>query len=126
MPDEGALNAAKSAESAEAKDSETEKKDGEQQDEQKVEKATIHVQSYYPNRQALPTTSGSLAYPLQIQAQQKEEYFTSAPTMQILGLLKSPMVLLMIGTTCLAVLMPRIQVSSELFECNVELTSGLA
>ncbi|EJT47381.1 hypothetical protein A1Q1_03852 [Trichosporon asahii var. asahii CBS 2479] len=111
---EAALKAAKSAEIAQPQETDT--KDGEQKkdgEEQPKPKATVHVQTYYPNRQALPTTSGSLAYPLQVTATQKEQYYTSAPSMQILGMLKSPMVLLMIGTTVMAVLLPRITASLE-------------
>lgn len=75
-------------------------------------KSLVHVQAYYPNRQALPVSSASLPYPLQVYAFRKEEYYTSAPGMQLLALLKSPMVLLMIGTSIMAFFLPKISVSA--------------
>lgn len=119
VPEEAPLKPAQpSAESA-AEDDEA-KDGGERQGEAEgqaakaeTKKDQLHVQAYYPNRQALATTSPSLAYPLVITAVQKEEYYTAAPSMQLVALLKSPMVLLMLGTSVFALLLPKLTVSTS-------------
>ncbi|CAD6564917.1 MAG: hypothetical protein TREMPRED_000397 [Tremellales sp. Tagirdzhanova-0007] len=71
----------------------------------------IHIQSYHPARRALPTSIASLPHPIQLRAAQKEDYFISPPGMNLLGMVKNPMVLMMLFSAVMMFAMPKIMAS---------------
>lgn len=70
-----------------------------------------HVQAFYPNRAPLNTSTPSLSYPVQLMASSAENYYTAAPGMNMLQMLKSPMVLLMLFSSGMAIALPKLTVS---------------
>jgi hypothetical protein len=70
------------------------------------------VQTYYPDRLPLPTTEPSLPYPLQLVAMGQYDYYTPPPGMNIVQMFKSPMVLMMLFSAVMALVLPKLTVSS--------------
>lgn len=74
----------------------------------------MHAQYLQPGRLALPTsTTPSLAYPLQLVPSLRLEFFTEPRSLDVLGMLKNPMVLMMIVSAGLMFVMPKMMVSYE-------------
>lgn len=71
----------------------------------------MHVQILNPARQPLPISSVSLPYPLVLEPVAKENYFIPKNGMNMLGLLKSPMVLMMLFSGIMMWGMPKLLVS---------------
>ncbi|WVF66886.1 hypothetical protein IAT40_001629 [Kwoniella sp. CBS 6097] len=72
---------------------------------------SIHVQAYNPTRNALPPTSASMAHPLVLSAVGKEDYFTPKGGMNIVGMLKNPMVLMMLFSGIMMYALPKLTAS---------------
>ncbi|OCF42370.1 hypothetical protein I317_03745 [Kwoniella heveanensis CBS 569] len=72
---------------------------------------SIHVQTYNPTRKALPPTTASLAHPLILSAVGKEDYFMPKGGMNILGMLKNPMVLMMLFSGIMMYALPKLTAS---------------
>lgn len=71
---------------------------------------TVHVQPWQPAKLPLdPYNSPSLPYPFILYGRQ-DDYFMPAPGMNVLALLKSPMVLMMLFSGVMMYLMPKMQV----------------
>jgi hypothetical protein len=68
-----------------------------------------HVQSYYPDRLALPTTEPSLPYPLEV-AGYPMQYYTPPPGMNVVQMFKSPMMIMMIFSAVMAIGLPKLTV----------------
>ncbi|WWC60094.1 uncharacterized protein I303_102658 [Kwoniella dejecticola CBS 10117] len=68
----------------------------------------IHVQPFYPAKIPLPTTSTSLPHPLILVPLAKEDYFTSKGGMNLGGMLKSPMVLMMLFSAVMLFALPKL------------------
>ncbi|TXT06767.1 uncharacterized protein COLE_06098 [Cutaneotrichosporon oleaginosum] len=66
-----------------------------------------HVQAFIPGKQALPVSSASLEFPLRVGAAYAQSYYTEANAMNILEMLKSPMVLMMLASGVLAFAVPK-------------------
>lgn len=81
----------------------------------------FHVQSFFPDRAILPTTSPSLSYPLEVAANGPEDYFTPPPGVNLIAMFKSPMVMMMLFSAVMAIALPKITVSSK--ATHVELTT---
>ena len=75
--------------------------------EDKAEKKP-HVQHYHEDRLALPTSSPSLPYPLEIAAVATYEYYTPPPGMNVVQMFKSPMVLMMLFSGAMALVLPKL------------------
>lgn len=73
--------------------------------------STIHLQPYHPARLPLPTQTPSLPYPIEWAALAKVEYYEPVAGVNVLGMLKSPMVLMMLFTGIMALGMPKLLVS---------------
>lgn len=71
----------------------------------------LHVQILNPARQPLPVSSVSLPYPLVLEPVAKENYFIPKSGLNMLGLLKSPMVLMMLFSGIMMWGMPKLLVS---------------
>lgn len=71
----------------------------------------LHVQILNPARQPLPVSAVSLPYPLVLEPVAKENYFVPQSGMNMLGLLKSPMVLVMLFSGIMMWAMPKLLVS---------------
>jgi hypothetical protein len=71
----------------------------------------LHVQSFFPDRAILPTTSPSLSYPLEVAANGPEDYFTPPPGVNLIAMFKSPMVMMMLFSAVMAIALPKITVS---------------
>jgi hypothetical protein len=84
---------------------------------------TTHVQYLAPGRLALaPSTTPSLAYPLQLVPTSKLEFFSEPKSLDILGMLKNPMVLMMVVSAGLMFVMPKAMVrrlSSAQLACTL-------
>ena len=76
-----------------------------------VTSPSIHCQLYHPARLPLSTSLPSLPHPLILTSTSKEEYYHQPMGMNILGLLKSPMVLMMIFSAVMLIGMPKLMVS---------------
>lgn len=63
-----------------------------------VENISVHVQPYHPARAALTTSTPSQTHPITLRITSKEDFFTPSPRLNVLGLLKSPMVLMMLAS----------------------------
>ncbi|WVQ73836.1 hypothetical protein IAR50_003417 [Cryptococcus sp. DSM 104548] len=74
---------------------------------------SLHIQSAHPSRQALPSSSPSMAYPIILEVLAKESYFVPKGGMNILGMLKSPMVLMMLFSGVMMYAMPKLVSSME-------------
>lgn len=75
----------------------------------------VHVQPWLPTKLPNdPYTSPSLPYPFILYGRE-DEYFTAAPGVNILGMLKSPMVLMMLFSGVMMYAMPKLQVSPPPF-----------
>ena len=72
-----------------------------------------HVQIHHPSRLPLPTSSPSLPYPIALHALGKEDYYTSKTGVNILAMLKSPMVLMMLASGVMMFVLPKIMASVE-------------
>lgn len=70
-----------------------------------------HVQAFIPGKQALPLSSASLEFPLRVGAAYAQSYYTEASAMNVLQMLKSPMVLMMLASGVLAFVVPKLTVS---------------
>ncbi|ADV25245.1 hypothetical protein I305_05458 [Cryptococcus gattii E566] len=68
----------------------------------------LHVQILNPARQPLPVSAVSLPYPLVLEPVAKENYFVPQSGMNMLGLLKSPMVLMMLFSGIMMWAMPKL------------------
>ena len=76
-----------------------------------VEGDSVHVQTYHPARLALSRSSSpSLPYPVVLRANGREEYFSAVPGTNVLGMLKSPMVLMMLFSAGMMYVMPKMMV----------------
>ncbi|ORY25804.1 hypothetical protein BCR39DRAFT_277635 [Naematelia encephala] len=84
---------------------------------------TPHVQPYAPNRLPLATTLPSLPYPLEIRPVAREDYYTAPPGLNILGLLKNPMVLMMLFSGLMMWGMPML---TKQLESDPELAAEVA
>ncbi|RSH83331.1 uncharacterized protein EHS24_007009 [Apiotrichum porosum] len=73
----------------------------------------LHVQSFFPDRAILPTTSPSLSYPLEVAANGPEDYFTPPPGVNLIAMFKSPMVMMMLFSAVMAIALPKITASME-------------
>ncbi|KAK4684565.1 ER membrane protein complex subunit 7, partial [Tremellales sp. Uapishka_1] len=75
---------------------------------------------HHPARLPSPTDQlASLPYPLKLSAFQKDDYFTQANGMNILGMLKNPMVLMMLFSGVLMWGMPKLIANMEMDEETV-------
>nr|XP_019050161.1 hypothetical protein I302_00583 [Kwoniella bestiolae CBS 10118]OCF29091.1 hypothetical protein I302_00583 [Kwoniella bestiolae CBS 10118] len=72
---------------------------------------SIHIQPHYPAKAPLPTTSTTLSHPLVISPLGREDYFTPKGGMNILGMLKSPMVLMMLFSAVMLFALPKLTAS---------------
>ncbi|KAK6907131.1 hypothetical protein I203_101121 [Kwoniella mangroviensis CBS 8507] len=72
---------------------------------------SIHIQPFYPAKAPLPISSTSLAHPLMITPLAREDYFTPKGGMNILGMLKSPMVLMMLFSAVMLFALPKLTAS---------------
>lgn len=72
-----------------------------------------HVQIHHPSRLPVPTSSPSLPYPIALHALGKEDYYTSKTGVNILAMLKSPMVLMMLASGVMMFVLPKIMASVE-------------
>ncbi|WRT65500.1 uncharacterized protein IL334_002443 [Kwoniella shivajii] len=74
---------------------------------------SIHVQPYYPAKSSLPLSSTSLSHPLTLVPLAKEDYFvpSGGGGMMILGMLKSPMVLMMLFSAIMLFALPKLTAS---------------
>ncbi|WWC68820.1 uncharacterized protein I206_102755 [Kwoniella pini CBS 10737] len=68
----------------------------------------IHIQPFYPSKLPLPINSISLNHPLIITPLSKEDYFINKGGMNILGMLKSPMVLMMLFSAIMLFALPKL------------------
>jgi hypothetical protein len=74
---------------------------------------TIHIQPYHPTKLPHdPLKSPSLPYPFILYGR-LDDYFIPAPGMNMLGLFKSPMVLMMLFSGVMMYAMPKLQVSAS-------------
>lgn len=71
---------------------------------------STHVQPFQPGREPLPTNTPSLPYPLELTLLGKEDYFTQPAGMNIFGMLRNPMVLMMLASGLLMWGMPKMLV----------------
>ncbi|WVN90455.1 uncharacterized protein L203_105691 [Cryptococcus depauperatus CBS 7841] len=69
---------------------------------------TVHVQLFNLARQSLPLSSSSLPYPLVLEPLARENYYTPKGGMNMLGLLRSPMVLMMLFTGLMMFALPKL------------------
>ncbi|GFZ42763.1 hypothetical protein JCM24511_00481 [Saitozyma sp. JCM 24511] len=76
--------------------------------------SSLHVQAHFPSRQALPPSSPSLPYPIQLHAIVREDYYHTAVGMNILGMLKNPMVLMMLFSAGMMYFLPKLMASVEM------------
>jgi hypothetical protein len=75
---------------------------------------TIHVQPWHPTKLPNdPLKSPSLPYPFTLYGRQ-DDYFIPAPGMNIIGMFKSPMVLMMLFSGVMMYAMPKLQVRVNL------------
>ncbi|WVQ94494.1 hypothetical protein IAU59_001573 [Kwoniella sp. CBS 9459] len=72
---------------------------------------SIHVQVYNPTKNPLPPTVASMSHPLVLSPIAKEDYFTSKGGMNIVGLLKNPMVLMMLFSGIMMYALPKLTAS---------------
>ncbi|KAL1409518.1 hypothetical protein Q8F55_003501 [Vanrija albida] len=73
------------------------------------EEGDVHVQKFDPSKLPLATSAvPSLPYPLELAAFGTEQYYTAPPGMNIMGMLKSPMILLMLASLGMAFALPKI------------------
>jgi len=72
----------------------------------------VHVQPYHPARQPLSTSIPSLPYPLSLRSLGKEDYFTIPTGLNLLGMLKNPMVLMMMFSGIMMFAMPKVMVGT--------------
>jgi hypothetical protein len=71
----------------------------------------VHIQPWHPTKLPNdPTSSPSLPYPFVLYGR-PDEYFIPAPGMNVIGLFKSPMVLMMMFSGVMMYAMPKLQVS---------------
>lgn len=75
---------------------------------------STHVQPFQPGREPLPSNTQSLPYPLELTLLGKEDYFTQPAGMNIFGMLRSPMVLMMLVSGLLMWGMPKLLVRPTL------------
>ncbi|WWD16716.1 hypothetical protein CI109_101147 [Kwoniella shandongensis] len=68
----------------------------------------IHVQAFHPSRQPLPPTTASLPHPLVLAPLGKDNWFTPKGGMNVLGMLKNPMVLMMLFSGIMMFGMPKL------------------
>lgn len=73
-----------------------------------------HVQAFIPGKQALPTSTASLDFPLKVSATYEQMYYVPPAGMNILQMLKSPMVLMMLFSGVMAFAVPKMTVSTSL------------
>ncbi|WVQ79159.1 hypothetical protein IAT38_001255 [Cryptococcus sp. DSM 104549] len=74
---------------------------------------SIHVQASFPSRQPLPVSSPSLPNPLVVQPLAKEDYFIPKGGMNVMGLLKNPMVLMMVFSGVMLYGLPKIMANMD-------------
>ncbi|WOO79522.1 ER membrane protein complex subunit 7 [Vanrija pseudolonga] len=87
------------------------------------EEGDVHVQKF--DAAALPLAVSaipSLPYPLQLAAVGKDEYYTAPPGMNIMGMLKSPMILLMLASLGMAFALPKI---TEMLDADPEMAKQM-
>ncbi|KAL7419668.1 hypothetical protein Q5752_005582 [Cryptotrichosporon argae] len=77
------------------------------------EDAQPHVQLHHPARHPYPLDAPSLPYPLVVRAGAVDDYYMPAPGLNVLGLLKSPMVLLMLGSAVMMYFMPKMMANMQ-------------
>ncbi|KAK8861378.1 hypothetical protein IAR55_002197 [Kwoniella newhampshirensis] len=71
----------------------------------------IHIQLFNPSREPLPPSTSSLPHPIEISPLGKEDYFMPKGGMNVLGMLKSPMVLMMLFSAVMMWGMPKMMAS---------------
>lgn len=62
---------------------------------------------------ALASGATSLPFPLEVVALGREQYYTPAAGVNILQMLKSPMVLMMLASAFMAIVLPKLTVSGD-------------
>lgn len=76
----------------------------------------VHVQLWHPTKLPNdPYTSPSLPYPFILYGR-VDDYFTPAPGVNVLGLFKSPMVLMMLFSGVMMYAMPKLQVRPSFYD----------
>jgi len=80
----------------------------------------VHIQPWHPTKLPNdPLKSPSLPYPFVLYGRQ-DDYFIPAPGMNLMGLFKSPMVLMMLFSGVMMYAMPKLQVRLLLVEGNID------
>ncbi|RXK41400.1 hypothetical protein M231_01305 [Tremella mesenterica] len=79
-----------------------------------VQSPSVHVQTYQPARLPTPTSIPSLPYPIEIRAMGKENYFIPVGGVNVFGMLKSPMILMMLFSAGMMFVMPKLMSSMDL------------
>ncbi|KAI9632368.1 uncharacterized protein MKK02DRAFT_40671 [Dioszegia hungarica] len=74
---------------------------------------TPHLQPFYPGKTPLTTSSPSLAYPLALRPIGREDYYTPKGGVNVLGMLKNPVVLMMLASGVMMFGMPKLMASLD-------------
>jgi hypothetical protein len=77
--------------------------------------ANPHVQLFQPGKSPLATSSPSLRYPIILYPLGKEDYYTVKGGINILGLFKSPIVLMMLFSGGMMYALPKLMVRTSAF-----------
>ena len=72
-----------------------------------------HIQIHHPGKIPLPTSSPSLRYPIVLTALGKEDYYTVKTGVNILAMLKNPIVLMMLASGLMMFVLPKMMASME-------------
>ena len=75
----------------------------------------VHVQIHNPSKEPLPTTVPSQGYPIKLLARGKEAFFTAKMGFNLFGMLRSPMILLMLFAGAMMFGLPKLTVCSIRF-----------
>ncbi|BEI82456.1 hypothetical protein CcaverHIS002_0303240 [Cutaneotrichosporon cavernicola] len=85
--------------------------------------AAPHVQLFIAGKQALPVSTASLEFPLLVGATYAQSFYTEANAMNILQMLKSPMVLMMLASGVMAFVFPKLTASMDDPELAAEMAA---
>jgi hypothetical protein len=80
-----------------------------------IKDGSIHAQPYIAHKLPQPTTSPSIPLPVTL-VPSKDEYYTTAQGVNILGMLKSPMVIMMLFSGVMLYAMPKLMASMDMDE----------
>ncbi|GMK56308.1 hypothetical protein CspeluHIS016_0301480 [Cutaneotrichosporon spelunceum] len=85
--------------------------------------AAPHVQLFIAGKEALPVSTSSLEFPLSVGASYAQEFYTAPNAMNMLEMLKSPMVLMMLASGVMAFVLPKVTANMDDPELKAELSA---